>query len=476
MNKTRIVIVTFGCQMNEYDIELVRSILTGAGHQFIDDETKADVILLNTCSVRDNAHRKVFGHIYEILHSHKDTKSQSYTKIQGHKPIIGILGCMATTLREKLFENEKLKIDFIAGPDSYKRLPEILEKLIRSQSHKVTKSQATDNERQTGNRQPATGKHQQQVCDVSLSEFETYGDIIPKRVPGVNAWVAVMRGCDNFCSFCVVPYARGRERSRSVENVLEEIHKAAGEDFKQVTLLGQNVNSYQDGKKDFADLLTEAAKIDGISRIRFMSPHPKDFPPKLLDTIAAEPKICRHIHLPVQAGSNRILKLMNRGYTRKDFLDLAAQIRQKLPTVALTTDIIVGFPTETDEEFKDTEALVKEVEFDSAFIFKYCERPHTLAAKKYPDDVLAEKKTERIVGLNALQKSISQKKNRAHLNETHEVLLEEQGTSRSPKDFQGRIDNNKLVIFPQEGRYSVGDIVRVKITDASAHVLKGMIS
>ena len=425
--------------MNEYDTELVRSILTKENFQFVPDEDQADIVMLNTCAIRENAHRKVYGRVHDI-----------HNKREGKPVMIGILGCMATNLRKELFENRKLKIDFIAGPDSYKRLPELI-------------------------RQAAlTGE---KTFDVTLSEFETYSDVFPNQQKGVNAWLAVSRGCNNFCTFCVVPYTRGRERSRSPENIVEEVQQLAGRGFKQVTLLGQNVNSYCYEKApasaaDFADLLEAVSRVEGIKRIRFTSPHPKDFPEKLLNVVAGNPKVCKHIHLPLQAGNDRILDLMNRTYTREEFLELVGKIRRLMPGITLTTDIIVGFPTETDAEFNDTFRIMEEVEFDSAFIFKYSERKGTVASKQYPDDIPEETKTARIVRLNALQKDISLTKNRRHIGQIHHILIESRGTDRSPQDFQGRTDGNKLVIIPS-GNYSLGTLVPAKITAATPHILKG---
>ncbi len=430
----KVYIETYGCQMNEYDTELVRAILEKENFRIVENEQEAEVVMLNTCSVRDNANRKVYNRIYSIRRNRGK-----------NGVIVGVLGCMATNFRKALLENRELKLDFIAGPDSYKRLPQLI-------------------------RQVAEGE--KGAYDVTLSEFEDYSDVYPSRKEGVNAWIAVMRGCNNFCTFCVVPYTRGRERSRSPESVVDEVRRLVADGFKQVTLLGQNVNSYHFEGYDFADLLQKVSEVEGIERIRFTSPHPKDFPHRLLHAVAENPKVCKHIHLPLQAGNDRILELMNRTYTQAEFMRLVDEIRTHCPDVALTTDVIVGFPTETDEEFEDTYRVMQEVEFDSAFIFKYSERPGTIAARKYPDDVPEEKKTERIVRLNELQKEISLKKNRAHIGEVHRVLIEQESTRKSPHDFQGRNDGNKIVIFPA-GDYRKGDFVEVKITDATAHVLKG---
>jgi tRNA-2-methylthio-N6-dimethylallyladenosine synthase len=435
MSKRKVYIETYGCQMNEYDTELVKAILQKSNYEFTSTPDEADIVLLNTCSVRENANRKVFNRVNQIRQLQQDGSIK-----------VGILGCMATNFRDSLLKDDKLGIDFIAGPDSYKKLPGILEKI-----------------KNTG----------QKDFDVTLSEFETYEDVYPRREDGVNAWIAVMRGCDNFCTFCVVPYTRGRERSRSVESVVEETRQLAAEGFRQVTLLGQNVNSYSHNGRDFADLLEAVSKVDGIQRIRFTSPHPKDFPDKLIRVVAENPKVCRQIHLPLQAGNTRVLKLMNRTYTQEEYVKLVENIRNIIPDIVLTTDIIVGFPTETDEEFEDTYRVMKEVEFDSAFIFKYSERPNTIASRKYPDDVPEEKKTERIVRLNELQKEISLRKNQAHIGQIHEVLLEKKGTKKSDSQWQSRNEGNKIVILPDHPEFHVGAFVNVRITDATAHVLFG---
>ncbi len=430
----KVYIETYGCQMNVYDTELVKAILDKHNYTLTDNEAEAEVFLLNTCSVRENANRKVYNRIQQFK-----------SKRNGDRVLIGVLGCMATNFRQQLLKDPRLPIDFIAGPDSYKRLPKLIEEVS-----------------QTG----------EKIFDVTLSEFETYSDVYPSRSGGVNAWIAVMRGCDNFCTFCVVPYTRGRERSRDPENVVAEVQQLAAEGFRQVTLLGQNVNSYRYEDKDFAYLLERVSTVEGIERIRFTSPHPKDFPDSLLRVIAENPKVCKQIHLPLQAGNDRVLEMMNRTYTQKEFLDLVDKIRTLIPDVVLTTDIIVGFPTETDAEFEDTVRVVETVQFDSAFIFKYSERPKTVAARRFPDDVPDEVKTERIVRLNDIQKKISYQKNLAHVGEIHEVLIEEEKTKKSPDHYQGRNDGNKIVIFPK-GEYRKGQFVNVRILDATPHVLLG---
>ena len=440
---------TYGCQMNEYDTELARSILAKANYAFVDSEEKADIVLLNTCSIRENAHRKVYGRVHTIRHN----RDLACRQAGGNPVMIGILGCMASGLREDLLNDRHLNVDFIAGPDSYKRLPTLIEEALRQKGRKKNKD----------------GK---KPFDVTLSEFETYSDIYPARDEGINAWIAVTRGCNNFCTFCVVPYTRGRERSRSPENILKEAKRLVQDGFKQVTLLGQNVNSYHYEGADFADLIEATSKVDGIKRVRFTSPHPKDFPEKLLDTVASNPKVCKHIHLPLQAGNNHILDLMNRTYSREEFLKLVDKIRAQCPRVALTTDIIVGFPSETDEEFEDTFRVMKQVEFDSAFIFKYSQRKGTIAERKHPDDIPKAKKTERIVRLNKLQKGIALKKNLAHIREIQEVLVESQTGSGTSGSHFGRTGGHKTVIL-SPGNYSIGDLIQVEITGASPNDLKG---
>lgn len=433
MHMKKVYIETYGCQMNEYDTEIIRAILKNNHFEITESERDAEVIFFNTCAIRENAHSKIYGRLGEIKH----------LKEEKNNLVVGLLGCMAQNLRGHLKTHEKL-VDIIAGPDSYKRLPKMIHSVLEKG---------------------------QKEYDFTLSEFEDYSDIYPKRLPGVNAWIAVMRGCDNFCTFCVVPYTRGRERSRSPENVVSEVEKLTTEGFKQVTLLGQNVNSYCSNGKDFADLMVMVAEVDGIERVRFTSPHPKDFPDKFLQVMADNPKICNHIHLPLQAGNDRILDRMARTYTKKQFLDLVDKIRKIVPEVTLSTDIIVGFSSETDEEFEETYEVMKEVEFDSAFIFKYSERKNTIAYRKYRDDVPPHKKSERIVRLNELQKAISLKKNKAAVGNTYEVMVE--GPSKkSTEEWMGRTDGNKIVIFPK-GEFKPGDLIQMEIYDATANTLFG---
>ncbi len=430
----KIYIETYGCQMNEYDSEIVRAVIAAADMESTSDIHAADVILLNTCAVREHAARRVIARIHEIHHLRRDAPA-----------LIGVLGCMATNLKKNLPKRKKLPIDFVAGPDAYRRLPE----LIRAAT--------------TSDEVP---------YDIELSDYETYADVYPRREGGINAWLAVMRGCNNFCSYCVVPYSRGRERSRSPQSVVAETQRLVAEGFRQVTLLGQNVNSYRHEDVDFAELLRRVSEVPGVLRVRFISPHPKDFPLHLLKVMAGHPTICKHVHLPLQAGNDRILKLMRRTYSKKHYLDLVEQMRSIIPGLALSTDIIVGFPGESDAEFEDTVDVVQRVRFDSAFIFKYSERPGTLAARKYPDDVPEAVKTERIVRLNEMQRQISTEIFSAQIGAVQDILVERQGTKKSAQQSQGRNDANIMVILNSATQVP-GTMVRARIHDATAHVLKG---
>jgi len=418
--------------MNDYDTEIVKTILKKNHYGFTDNPEEAQVIFLNTCSVREHAHRKVHHRINVLKQLRRKRKDL----------IMGVLGCMAQSLRKELLE-EKVGVDIIAGPDSYKNLPTLIDQV-----------------KETGEKE----------FNLTLSEFETYSDVFPTPDGGVNAWLAVMRGCDNFCSFCVVPYTRGRERSRDPLNIVEEVTKLADQGFVQVTLLGQNVNSYKYDRYDFADLVKMVSKVNGIRRIRFTSPHPKDFPKKLIEVVAQNDKVCKQIHLPLQAGNDRILQLMNRTYTQNEFLDLVYEIKTKIPHVALSTDVIVGFATESEEEYQDTLKVMQIVNFDSAFMFKYSERMNTIAQRKYPDNVLEEEKTSRITRLVDLQRKISYRKNQESLGKTYEVLVE--GPSKKPNQLFGRNDSNKIVVFPDQCQ-RVGDFVHVKIDEVTPNTLIG---
>lgn len=429
---SKVYIETYGCQMNEYDSEIVKSILTKHDYGIVGTPEEADVIFLNTCSVRENAHNKVHQRLTVLKQLRQKNK----------KLVMGVLGCMAQNLRKELLE-KKIGVDIVAGPDAYKKLPGMIDKV--------------------------TGSGKKDFY-LTLSEVETYSDVFPAPEGGVNAWLAVMRGCDNFCTFCVVPYTRGRERSRDPHNIVEEVERLVAKGYKQVSLLGQNVNSYRFEDYDFADLMQMTSRVDGLERIRFTSPHPKDFPEKFLHVMAENPKVCSNIHLPLQAGNNRVLEMMNRTYTREEFLELVDTIRKIVPGVVLTTDVIVGFPTETEAEFLDTLDVMERVKFDAAFMFKYSERKQTIASRKFPDDVTEAEKTSRITRLVAMQNLHSLERNRAHLNKTFDVLVE--GKGKKPDQQLGRIDGNKIIVFPNINA-PVGSFVKVKVNEVTSHTLIG---
>ena len=429
----RVYVQTFGCQMNEYDTELVRSLLKDRGFSFTEHPEQADVVLMNTCAIRENAHNRVYGHLAEW----KAMK-------QSRQVVIGVLGCMAQNLKKELMESQPV-IDVLAGPDSYRQLPDLLTKAL---------------------------EHREPSMAVDLSEYETYEAILPERKPGVNAWIAIMRGCDNFCSFCVVPYTRGRERSRPARGILEETHALAAQGYKQVTLLGQNVNSYRSDEVTFAKLLSDVADVLGIERVRFTSPHPKDFPPDLIEVVAHHPNVCRQIHLPLQAGSDRILDLMGRSYTRAEYRALADEIR-KQGDIVLSTDIIAGFCTESHEEFLDTYELVREIEFQSAYIFKYSERKNTIAYRKFPDDVSEAVKSERVTQLVELQRTISAGKNRQVIGTDVDVLVEG-NAKKSSRQWMGHTESNVTVVWDKDALpLSLGDRITIRVEDASASTLFG---
>ncbi len=436
-------IETFGCQMNEYDSELVRSLLRRDGFEFTEDRERADVVLMNTCAIREHAHTRVYGHLAE-LRAVKRTRPL----------VVGVLGCMAQSLKSELTDKEPL-VDILVGPDGYRRLPKLLEAALEAGERGLS------------------GKG----LAVDLSEYETYGDILPEREPGVNAWIAIMRGCDNFCTFCVVPYTRGRERSRDPEGILDEARLLAEQGYRQVTLLGQNVNSYRYDQWDFARLITAVADTPGIDRVRFTSPHPKDFPPRLLEAIAEHPRICKHIHLPLQAGNDRMLDLMGRTYTQREFMDLVEAIRRKHDRIALTTDIICGFPTETEDEFLDTYRTMEQVRFHAAFIFKYSERKHTIAARKYPDDVPEQVKGERVARLIELQRNISLGLNQRRIGDTVSVLVEG-NSKRSAAQWMGRTDDNMTVVWskspdPAGDPVTPGSMATILVESATVTTLLG---
>ncbi|MHC9064400.1 tRNA (N6-isopentenyl adenosine(37)-C2)-methylthiotransferase MiaB [Nitrospira sp. CMX1] len=432
-------IETFGCQMNESDSELVRSLLKQEGFGFTEDRERADVVLVNTCAIRENAHTKIYSHLSELK------------ALKKHRPlVVGVLGCMAQNLKSELVEKEPL-IDVLAGPDSYRQLPRLLTCALDAQEQGL----------------------RQKAFALDLSEYETYENIMPDRNSGVNAWITVMRGCDNFCSFCVVPYTRGRERSRDPESVLLEARDAATRGFKQITLLGQNVNSYRHGEWDFAQLISAVADQPDIERVRFTSPHPKDFPPTLIKAIAAHPKICKHIHLPLQSGSDRILEMMGRTYTGTEYLTLVDRIRSIVPDVVLTTDIICGFCSESDADFQATAHLVERARLDSAYIFKYSERKNTIAARKYVDDVPDQLKGQRVAKLVEIQRAITAERNRRYIGKAVEVLVEGDAT-RSSTQGMGKTDGNITVVWDKNtGHSEPGTLMTKHIFDASAATLYG---
>ena len=436
-----VYIETYGCQMNEYDSELVKSILVGHGHVLTDRFEHADVVLINTCAIRERAHRKIYGRLQQLKHARAAHRGEL---------TIGILGCMAQNLKQDLLDGHD-HVDFVAGPDAYRHLPEL-----------IAASRGARDGLDTAALEKAALK---------LSTSETYSGVDPIRSGGVNAWIAVMRGCDNMCTFCVVPFTRGRERSRDPQGVVTEVEALVRDGFRQVTLLGQNVNSYRHGGVRFADLMRMVGDVPGVERVRFTSPHPKDFPADLIRAIAEHPNLCKHIHLPMQAGNDRVLELMRRTYSNAEFRALVDEMRGTIPNLGLTTDAIVGFPTETAAEFDETTRLMEDVRFDAAFVFKYSERSGTYAQRKLADDVTPEEKTRRIVQLVEMQKRITREINHALVGTTQEILIEERDPNRDGY-VSGRTDNFKHTVLPADG-VEPGDIVRVVIDDARGATLHG---
>ena len=432
-------IETYGCQMNVADSEVVASVMKLAGYEPCDTIDQADAVFLNTCSVRDNAEQKII-HRLEAL---------TAMRRKGRRIIIGVLGCMAERVKEELLN--KHGADLVAGPDAYLSLPDLI-------------AQA-----ETGHK----------AIDIELSTTETYRDIVPTRYCGsrISGFVSIMRGCNNFCHYCIVPYTRGRERSRDVESILREVRDLEARGYKEVTLLGQNVNSYlwkadADAQElNFAALLRTVARAVPDMRIRFSTSHPKDMSDETLHVIAEEPNVCRHIHLPVQSGSSHILELMNRKYTREWYLDRVAAIRRIVPDCGLSTDIFAGYCTETEEDHQMSLSLMRECGYDSAFMFKYSERPGTFASRHYADDVSEETKIRRLEELIALQNELSAESNRQCVGREYEILVE--GVSkRSREQLFGRTEQNKVVVFDR-GNHRPGEYVRVRITDASSATLQG---
>lgn len=440
----KLFIETYGCQMNVADSEVVASIMQMAGYELCENEAEADAIFLNTCSIRENAENKIYGRL-ETLHAEKK---------KGRQLILGVLGCMAERVREDLIQNHFANL--VCGPDSYLNLPDMI----------------------------AQCENGQNAMNIELSTTETYRDVVPQRIGGnrVSGFVSIMRGCNNFCHYCIVPYTRGRERSRDVESILREVRDLHDRGFKEVTLLGQNVNSYGltpagkriEGGCSFAELLHKVAQSVPDMRVRFTTSNPEDMTDDILYAVAEEPNLCKHIHFPAQSGSTKILKLMNRKYTREQYLERVEAIRRIIPGCGLSTDLFVGYHDETLEDHAETLSLVRECQFDSAFMFKYSERPGTYAAKHLPDNVSEEVKIERLNELISLQTEVSAEQNRKDIGKTFEVLVEGY-SKRSREQLMGRTEQNKAVVF-DKGTYHIGDRVMVKITDATSATLLGTIA
>lgn len=430
-----VYIETYGCQMNQADSGIVSKVLTENGYSIVESDTEADVILINTCAVRDNAEKRIHNRVHDL---------QALKKKNSHLKI-GILGCMAERLKESLVEKDR--VDIVAGPDSYRKLPQLI-----SQSFAV---------------------------DVLLSDEETYEDIIPMEIntDGISAFISIMRGCENFCSYCVVPYTRGKERSRSPQSVVEQAKRLFDLGYRDITLLGQNVNSYlyktENEQINFAQLIAMVAQINPKLRVRFATSHPKDISEELVDNIAKYDNICKYIHLPVQSGSDKMLKKMNRKYSAEDYRQKITMIRKKIPNCALSTDVIAGFCGETIEDHQATLNMMSWVGYDSAYMFKYSERPGTLAAKKYEDDVPEQEKIRRLNEIIALQRELSLHSNEKDVGKVFEVLIE--GPSkRDEKKYFGRTSQNKVVVF-EKSTYKKGDYVNVKINSCTSATLIGSV-
>ena len=419
--------------MNVADSELVSAMLLDAGYAETKNINNADAIFVNTCAIREHAEDKVHSRL------------GYYHKIKNEKPstIIGVLGCMAQNLKENILES-KPYVDIVLGPDSYRKLPEML-------YHR-------------------SNKNNNHIVDTKLSRYEVYDNLFPSRNEGVNAWVSIMRGCDKFCTFCIVPFTRGRERSRSIQGIIEEVILAVNNGFSEITLLGQNVNSYNFEGQKFYKLLESVASLDGVKRIRYTSPHPKDMTVDVLDVMKNYDNICNYVHLPLQAGNNQVLKRMNRTYTKEEFLELSHIIRSKLPNVGISTDIIVGFPGENQIKFNETLEVMSEVMFDSAFTFKYSSRPGTKAAE-FEDHVPEYEKQSRLEKVINLQREHTVIRNKKYIGNTEKVLIEKE-SKRSSKQWAGRTDSNKWVIFNKINE-KIGDIVPVKIKSAPGITLQG---
>jgi tRNA-2-methylthio-N6-dimethylallyladenosine synthase len=433
----RVFIETYGCQMNLADSELMGGILSTRGYEAASTLEDADVILINTCAVREKAEERVYGRLSHLL------------RLKNEKPdlVLGVTGCMAEHLRESIVERAPY-VDLVAGPDAYRRLPQMLEK--------------------------AQGDNVDPQIDVKLDKTENYEGLAVQRTEGVNAWLSIQRGCDKFCTFCIVPFTRGRERGVSPDEILRQARDVAERGYKEVTLLGQTVNSYVWEDWDFADLLEALVEVHGIERIRFTSPYPTDFTPKLLETMARHAKISNYIHLPAQSGSDDVLDVMKRQYTRAEYDALVADIRRTNPGIAMSTDIIVGFPGETDEDFQKTYELLESTRFDFAYLFKYSEREGTYASRKIPDTVPEKVKKERLSAIIELQERISGEIFASRVGTTQQVLVVGE-SKRDADQLCGRTDDFKMTVFDwaNDGSVAPGDIVDVLITDATSHTLIG---
>lgn len=441
LNKKLLRIETYGCQMNVADSETVAAVMKMAGYEPTENDLDAHAVLINTCSIRDNAEQKIYSRL---------AYWRSVRRKSGKNLIIGVIGCMAERLKEKLIKEHEVNI--VAGPDSYLDLPNLV----------------------------AAAENGEKVMNIELSETETYREIIPSRLGtnGISGFISIMRGCNNFCSYCIVPYTRGRERSREPQSIINELTDLKKRGFKEVTLLGQNVNSYkfkdEEGNvTDFSELLALVAENAPEMRIRFTTSHPKDMGEETIKVIASHPNIAQHIHLPVQSGSDKVLKLMNRKYTRQQYLDRVAMIRKHIPDVGLSSDMFTGFHDETEEDFLQTLSLMEEAGFDSAFMFKYSERPGTFASKHLPDNVPEDVKIERLNRMIALQNKLSEESNRKDIGKEFEVLVEGR-SKRNPAEYFGRTSQNKVVIFPK-GSTQPGDFIKVKITSATSATLHGIL-
>ncbi len=428
----KFVLETYGCQMNTADSELVEGILIDLGLEKTQDLDDADAIFLNTCAIRENAEVKVHSRLGNL---HKIKQSKPHL-------IIGVLGCMAQNLKDDLLKN-KPYVDIILGPDSYRNIPKLMSR------HLVEK---------------------ESIVDTKLSRYEVYEDIFPNRGDTFNAWVSIMRGCNKFCSFCIVPFTRGRERSRAVDNIVIEVKKAVDQGYVEITLLGQNVNSYKYEDKSFADLLLAVSDIPGVKRIRYTSPHPQDINVELLEVMASRDNICNYVHFPMQSGSNEVLKRMNRTYTREHFYYMAEKIREIMPNCGLSTDIIVGFPGETDTQFRKTLDLMEKVKFNTAFTFKYSPRPYT-RAEQFSNHISEQVKKDRLDEMINLQREHTLELNMKKVGNFEQVLIEKE-SKKSTNHWAGRTDSNEWVIV-EKNHSKIKDIIPVEITEATGVSLRG---